>query len=431
VLALPGSEMDAFHECATPVGTPAYPTHAAAPNGADVVDVALATLRDRPAHATKILVWQWGRRGAGPRFAVCLAASLRGDPGVAVRLSLNRDAEIMADPNPPNCEMPVRTYRGILSFLARLATVPLAVPLLMLRLCRDRPDIAICAMPGPLDLVMAAALRLLGSRLLVVVHEAEAHPGDGYPMQMTLQRLLCRCAIGLVSLSSHVGTQLNQQDIISSKRPLIVLAHPPFAFDLPPCPRFPGPPRLLFFGRLLPYKGLDLLAGAIRLLPPQTPIAVRIVGLGRECGDLDALRACHNVVVENRWAAETELGAVFGWADALILPYHEASQSGVAAAAIAAGRPVIATRVGGLSEQLSGIPHTMLCEPDPVSLAGAIRHWLETSPQVRQSPDAALAWRQATSSLLLAVGVALSPQPTRDNWRNRRWRRIGAPRRAL
>jgi glycosyltransferase involved in cell wall biosynthesis len=77
---------------------------------------------------------------------------------------------------------------------------------------------------------------------------------------------------------------------------------------------------------------------------------------------------CHNVMVENRWAAETELGAVFGWADALILPYHEASQSGVAAAAIAAGRPVIATRVGGLSEQLSGIPHTMLCEPDPASL---------------------------------------------------------------
>ncbi len=337
----------------------------------------------------------------------------------------------MAGPHPPGCEMPVRTYRGILSFLGRLVTVPVAVPLLMLRLCRDRPDIAICAMPGPLDLVMAAALRLLGSRLLVVVHEADVHPGDGYPMQMTLQRLLCRFVSGLVSLSSHVGTQLKQQGIISTKRPLIVMAHPPFALDLPPWPRFPGPPRLLFFGRLLPYKGLDLLAGAMKLLPPQTPIAVRIVGLGRECRDLDALRACHNVMVENRWAAETELGAVFGWADALILPYHEASQSGVAAAAIAAGRPVIATRVGGLSEQLSGIPHTMLCEPDPASLAGAISHWLETSPQVRPSPDAVLAWRQAASSLLLGIGAALSPKPTRDKRRNRRRRWIEAPRRAL
>jgi glycosyltransferase involved in cell wall biosynthesis len=278
---------------------------------------------------------------------------------------------------------------------------------------------------------MAAALRLLGCRLLVVVHEADVHPGDGYPMQMAFQRALCRFAGGLVSLSSHVGAQLKQQGIISTKRPLIFMAHPPFALDLPPCPRFPGPPRLLFFGRLLPYKGLDLLAGAMRLLPPETSIAVRIVGLGRECRDLDALRACRNVMVENRWAAETELGAVFGWADALILPYHEASQSGVAAAAIAAGRPVIATRVGGLSEQLAGIPHTMLCEPDPASLAGAISHWLETSPQVRQTPDAILAWRQAASSLLLAIGTAFSPQPTRDKWRSRRGRWIGVPRRAL
>jgi glycosyltransferase involved in cell wall biosynthesis len=421
--------MDAIHECGTRVGAAAYPSHTAAPRvAADVAGAAVATLQNRPIHSPKILVWQWGRRGAGPRFAACLAASLRGVPGIAVRLSLSRDAEIMAGPNPPRCEMPVRTYRGIVSFLARLVTAPLAVPLLMLRLGRDRPDIAICAMPGPLDLVMAAALRLLGIQLLVVVHEAEVHPGDGYPMQMSLQRMLCRCAGGLVSLSSHVGAQLKRQNIISTKRVLISLAHPPFAFDLPPCPRLPGPPRLLFFGRLLPYKGLDLLAGAMRLLPPETPIAVRIVGRGRECGDLDALRACHNVMVENRWAAETELGVVFGWADALILPYHEASQSGVAAAAIAAGRPVIATRVGGLSEQLSGIPHTMLCEPDPVSLAGAISHWLETSPQVRQSPDAVLAWRQAASSLLLAIGAALSPQPTRRN-RQRKW--IGAPRRAL
>jgi glycosyltransferase involved in cell wall biosynthesis len=405
------------------------PTRPAPPSvAAAVIACALATLQDRPIVATKILVWQWGRRGAGPRFAVCLADSLRGDPAVTVRLSLCRDAEIMAGPNPPRCEMPVRTYRGIVSFLARLVAVPLAVPLLMLRLSRDRPDIAICAMPGPLDLVMAAALRVLGTRLLVVVHEAEVHPGDGYLMQMTLQRLLCRCDGGLVSLSSHVGAQLKRQNIISSNRPLIALAHPPFAFNLPSHPRLPGPPRLLFFGRLLPYKGLDLLAGAMKLLPPKTQITVRIVGHGRECRDLDALRACHNVTVENRWAAETELGAVFGWADALILPYHEASQSGVAAAAIAAARPVIATRVGGLSEQLSGISHTMLCEPNSVSLAGAISHWLETSPQVHQSPDAVLEWRQAASTLMLAIGAALPPQPTQQNG-HRRW--IGAPRQAL
>jgi hypothetical protein len=50
-----------------------------------------------------ILVWQWGRRGAGPRFAACLAESLRERPGIEVILSLCREAEIMAGPNPPRC----------------------------------------------------------------------------------------------------------------------------------------------------------------------------------------------------------------------------------------------------------------------------------------------------------------------------------------
>jgi glycosyltransferase involved in cell wall biosynthesis len=387
-----------------------------------MIGARLDALHDGPVASMKILVWQWGRRGAGPRFAACLADSLRGDPGAAVTLSLCHAAEIMQGPNPPRCEMPVRTYRGLVSFLVRLVTAPLAVPALLIRLWRNRPDIAICAMPGPLDLVMAASLHLLGVRLLVVVHEARIHPGDGYFMQMTLQRLLCRCSDGLVALSSHVGTQLRDQRIISTKCPLISLPLPPFAFDLPPCARPAGPPRLLFFGRLLPYKGLDLLAAAMRLLPPETAIAVRVVGCGRESRDLDALRACRNVVVENRWAAETELGAILGWADALILPYREASQSGVAAAAIAAGRAVIATRVGGLPEQLSSIPQAVLCEPDAVSLARAIGRWLETPPQRRQYTDAVVEWRQAASSLLLAMGADVLPRPIRRKWRHRqRW----------
>ena len=205
---------------------------------------------------TRILVWQWGRRAPGHDLRRVSLPHCVGDPAVAVRLSLSCDAEIMAGPDPPRCEMPVRTLSGYCLVSGRLVTMPLAVPSLMLRLCRDRPDIAICAMPGPLDLVMAAALRLLGVRLLVVVHEAEVHPGDGYPMQMTLQRLLCRCASGLVSLSSHVGTQLKRQNIISSKRKLIALAHPPFALDLRPVRAFLDRPVCCFLAGFCHTRGL-------------------------------------------------------------------------------------------------------------------------------------------------------------------------------
>jgi glycosyltransferase involved in cell wall biosynthesis len=365
----------------------------------------------------KVLVWQWGRFGAGPRFGACLAEALRGRPGIEVTLSLCQDAEIMAGPNPPHCEMPVRSYRGRASFLLRLATAPLALPFLLSRLRGFMPDLAICAMPGPLDVLMGVALRLLGTRLVVVVHDADAHPGDGFPLQMTLQRWLCRCAGGLAVLCGHVGTRLRQQGLVGARRrALIPFEHPPFAFDMPggqlAAARAEGPPRLLCFGRLLPYKGLDLLAGALASLPPDAAISVRVVGSGPESPALDALRARRGVTVENRWVPEAEIGALLAWSDAVILPYREASQSGVAAAALAAGRPVIATCVGGLPEQLSNIAHAVFCEPTADSLAGGIKQWLETPMRIAPPADAAAGWRQAASSLLSAIGTALPQKPT-------------------
>jgi glycosyltransferase involved in cell wall biosynthesis len=353
----------------------------------------------------KILVWQWGRRGAGPRFAACLADALRFRPGIEVSLSLSRDAEILRAPNPPHCEIPVRTYTGMASLLLRLATAPLALPFLLLRLGRIMPDLAICAMPGPLDPLMAIALRLLGVRLVVVVHDADFHPGDGFLGQMLLQRLLCRMAHGLAVLCDHVGTGLRRRSLTST---LIPFEHPPFAFDLPTTSRAAGPPRLLCFGRLLPYKGLDLLAEALAQRP--AGIEVRVVGSGPETPALDALRACPGVTVENRWVPEAEIGSLLAWSDALILPYREASQSGVAAAAIAAGRPIIATRVGGLGEQLAAIPHAILCAPDAANVAHAISQWCDSPGPIVPTIDAATAWRDAASRLLVAIGVALPPK---------------------
>jgi glycosyltransferase involved in cell wall biosynthesis len=355
-----------------------------------------------------VLIWQWGRRGAGPRFAACLAEAMRGRPGIDVTLSLCRDAELLAVPNPPACGMPVRTYTGMASFLLRLVTAPFALPFLLLRLRRIMPDLAICAMPGPLDPLMGLALRILRARLVVVVHDADPHPGDGFPGQMVLQRGLCRMAHGLAALCDHVGMRLRQQ---SPTRTVIPFEHPPFAFDLPASDRDPGPRRLLYFGRLLPYKGLDLLAEALAMVPPGCN--VRVVGSGPETLALDALRACPGVTVENRWVPESEIGTLLGWSDAVILPYREASQSGVAAAALAAGRPVIATTVGGLREQLAAAPGTVFCEPDAASLAHAIGRWLEAPPLIAPPADAATAWRDATTRLLASIATTLPPRRRR------------------
>ena len=331
----------------------------------------------------RVLVWQWGRRGAGPRFAVSLAAGCAALPGVEALLSLSTDAEILQGAAAPECALPVRTYRGVGGLAWRALLAPVMVGRLVAALRRLRPEVAVCALPGPLDLLMIAALRRAGVPAVVIVHDAAAHPGDRVPLLFTLQRALVRRADAVVVLSEHVAEGLRAQHALRPGMRLAVAGHPPFDFGaITPAGAHPGPRRVLSFGRLLPYKGLDLLAEALTILGPRTDMQVRVVGQGPESAALAALRALPGVTVENRWVPEGEIGALLAWSDIVVLPYREASQSGVAAAAIAAGRRVVATRVGGLVGQLGDEPLAILCEAEGARVAAAMAGVLEGSTEV-------------------------------------------------
>ena len=363
----------------------------------------------------RVLVWQWGRFGVAPRLAALLAEALRSLPHTEALLSLSRGAELLRSVAAPQCDLPVTTYRGLPGFACRLATAPLTIPRLARRIAALRPDLAVCAMPGPLDLLMAAALRRLHIPFVVLVHDADIHPGDGLPLQMHLQRALCRRAAAVGALTAHVGERLRAQGLAGTPaRPLLALSLPPVDFAVPPRDSASdGTLRLLSFGRLLPYKGLDLLAEALATLGPCPGVAVRVVGSGPESTTLAALRRLPGVTVENRWVPEDEIGALLGWSDALVLPYREASQSGVAAAAIAAGRRVLATRVGGLAEQLADAPGIILCGPDAASLVAGLRCLIE-APRGAVAPppaDPRAAWRELAASLMRQIeGLAGTPR---------------------
>ena len=137
-------------------------------------------------------------RGAGPRYATELAAGLAQVPGVETMLSLSRQAEIMIETAAPHCDLPVDTYRGMTDLLLRLPRLPFQVGALARQVAALRPDAAICAMPAPLDLLMAAALRRVRVPYAVVVHDADLHPGDIHALQMVLQRCLTARADAVV-----------------------------------------------------------------------------------------------------------------------------------------------------------------------------------------------------------------------------------------
>ncbi|MDR3506171.1 MAG: glycosyltransferase [Acidocella sp.] len=346
----------------------------------------------------KTLVWHWGRRGAGPIFAAKLAAALN------ATLSLAAGAEILAGPNAPPCDWREPTYETRLGYIAQRLASPFLRARTTGHLRRLAPDFALCAMPALLDARMIAALNALGIGYGVIVHDAAPHPGESLSFRVLDQARLLRGARHLFCLSTHVEQALRGQGFGAKGQTLTKLWHPPLdlAADVPAA-RPTSRPRFLYFGRLLPYKGLDLLANALEFLGDNRPFELRICGDGPNTPALERLAAMPGVAVEQRWFAEGELPGLLAWADALVLPYREASQSGVAALALAAGRCVLATRVGGLPEQLSGQPGAILCAPNAPAIAQGLLELTQRLAQPAASTAAAPGWDEMAETIISVI----------------------------
>jgi glycosyltransferase involved in cell wall biosynthesis len=359
------------------------------------------------AERTRLLIWQWGRYGGGPRAAVNFAAGFNAVDGMESILSLSTASEIMRSGRWPGRALPVDTYTGRLGYVGRVVRSPFFLPSLKRQIRALAPRVALCAMPGPLDLLMHAALARLRIPYAVVVHDADLHPGDGVVFQMSLQRALVRRCDAIVTLSDHVRRRLEEQGLTAG-RPVLSAQLPEFGLAGLPAPRSHGGRlRVLSFGRLLPYKGLGLLAEGLSRLLPRDDLEIRIVGRGPESPALDSLRLMQGVTVENRWVPEDEVAGLLAWADVVVLSHTEASQSGVAAAAMSAGRWVVATRVGGLVEQVSMTQRACLCEPDPASLAAALREVLRRSCEPAAAPGPPPDWQSSVTALAADLLEAL------------------------
>lgn len=109
--------------------------------------------------------------------------------------------------------------------------------------------------------------------------------------------------------------------------------------------------KILFFGRINPYKGVDNLLEIVRLCPDiEFDVVGRVDPQMRQIVDL--LRQELNVSLNNDYVTDEEMKAAFIDCDWVIVPYNSASQSGIIIDAYKYSRPVIGFDVGAISEQI-------------------------------------------------------------------------------
>lgn len=282
--------------------------------------------------------------------------------------------------------VPVSTFNSNIGALTEAWRIPLLRRELVARLKRDRTQAVIVLMPHVWTPLVAPAIRRAGVRYVTIIHDADGHTGDPTSVVHNWGLRDILHADLVLTLSSAVAERLEATNRVPRAK-LFTLFHPDLIYGPPADPHPPGlgePFRLVFLGRILPYKGLGLLLDAIDILKEQgLPIKLGVFGEG-SLGPAEKRLATMGAEVVNRWLSEPEIAAVLPRFHAVVLSHVEASQSGVAAASLASGVPLVTTPVGGLPEQVQhGNTGIVASHADARSLAAAIAK-LYYDPQLYQ-----------------------------------------------
>lgn len=143
----------------------------------------------------------------------------------------------------------------------------------------------------------------------------------------------------------------------------------------------PNAPVVVLLGRLEPYKGVDVLVRAMPIVWRHRPdVRLVVAGVGPACADVP-----DDPRIDRRfgYVPEAALGELLAEASLVVLPYTEASQTGVGSTAVAAGVPVVVTDVGALAD-LTVDPSFVVPAGDAEALAAAILQHIDDGVDVRQ-----------------------------------------------
>jgi glycosyltransferase involved in cell wall biosynthesis len=225
-------------------------------------------------------------------------------------------------------------------------------------------------------------------------------PREPRPGQLDAQRRLYERVEAVVVHSEHGAARL--RDELGIDPPHVhVIPHGAFAHlaDAPAPTPLPAElatvekPVVLCFGLMRPYKGIDVLLEAWRGIDDAE---LWVVGLPKM--DIAPLRtaAPPGVRFVPRFVVDREIPAFFRRADLVVLPYREIDQSGVLFTALAFGKPLLLSAVGGFPEVAATGAAELVPPDEPAALHTQLRRLL-ADPTARDRLGAAAREAAATT----------------------------------
>ena len=224
--------------------------------------------------------------------------------------------------------------------------------------------------PSNWDLAFIMLFRILRKKTYYVVHDGIMHVGEEKKAHQWMLYQCMRRSTNLIFLSSYVKRKVEQDFGII--KPHVIIPHGVVRYssvnqqlvDLPLLPTF------TLIGRISYYKGIALLAEAIPLLDFSK--IKQIVIAGSISHSVEIPKDSNKIHIDNRWLSTNDFDTYVKNSDFLLMPYLEATQSGIAAVSIGYAKPAIVTRVGAMQEQFSEEGAYFMDEISAPCLANAI-----------------------------------------------------------
>jgi len=196
----------------------------------------------------------------------------------------------------------------------------------------------------------------------VTIHDYVTHPGEKSLLTECFQKKCIKQADSVIFLSEYVKNQAALE--LGDQEKFKVIAHPLLPVSNLNQIEHGSELKLLFLGRILKYKGVQLLIDSIKEMDN---IKLTIAGVQQAPLQVDKSRT----TVINQNLTESEITKLLVSHHVLVLPYLSASQSGVLTLGVSAEIPMIITKVGGLYEQLGPLG-ALWVEPSSKGLRQAI-----------------------------------------------------------
>lgn len=228
---------------------------------------------------------------------------------------------------------------------------------------------------------------------------------------------------GFVVMSHSVGNDLRS---LGYKRTVGFCQHPLFDNFGPILPKEeakrlldldPDYSYMLFFGLVRDYKGLDWLLDAFADERIQNK-KVKLLVAGEFYADpkpyheqVLRLGLSDRVIFYPIFIPDPEVGRYFCAADIVVQPYKHATQSGVTQIGYHFNKPMLVTKVGGLSEIIPDGKVGYVVEPNVTAIADALVDFFDekreaTMSENAQSEKGKYSWRSMADEILRVFGLA-------------------------